>query len=263
MHPLAPYHGPVDTASWDSMLADVRGQIGLASAGKVLASGSGGESRRNWVYSAPIDEAQAEALVAYWLAVGARVGYPALLSAARGFYSRADGRIKALSSSGPSGIARIIDEGVAALEKVQAFKDKRMAGIYRGLGMNRRADEIETAQQLAYQQSNAYIIGGTVKGAAKDVAAGLEKAGRILTNKKPPGTPDWLWWLQRNAVWLGVGALTLGVGYFYLRPVLAPLFKVRDAAAAASSRAADKAVARIDQVARNPRRRRRLRRSRR
>ena len=259
MYALSPYHGPVDTASWASMLADVRGQISLASAGKVLASSAGGESRRNWVYSAPIDEAQAEALVAYWLAVGARVGYPSLLSAARGFYSRADGRIKALSSSGPSGIARIIDEGVAALDKVKAFEDKRMAGIYRGLGQHRRADEIGRAQALASQQSNAYILTGTAKDTAKKVGQGLEKAGRLLTNEKPTGTPEWLWWLQRNALWLGVGALTLGVGYFYLRPVLAPLLKVRDAAAAASSRAADKAVARIDQVARNPRRRRRLR----
>jgi hypothetical protein len=263
MYALSPYSGPVDTASWDTILADVRRQIGLASAGKVLASSAGGESHRNWTYTAPVDEATAEALVAYWLAVGARVGYPKLLSAARGFYKRADGRIKVLSSGDTSAIANVIDEGVAALEQVQAFRDKRMAGIYRGLGENRRADEIERAQQLAYQQSNAYIIAGTAKDTAKDIAKGLEKAGRIITNKKPPGTPDWLWWLQRNAVWLGVGALTLGVAYFYLRPVLAPLLKVRDAAAAASSRAADKAVSRIDQVARNPRRRRRLRRSRR
>lgn len=263
MYALSPYHGPVDTASWDSMLADVRRQIADASAGKVLASSAGGESHRNWTYTAPVDEATAEALVAYWLAVGARVGYPSLLSAARGFYSRADGRIKLLSSGDASGIRKVIDEGVAALDKAQAFKDKRMAGIYRGLGMKRRADEIDRAQQLAYQQSNLYIIEGTAKGAAKDVMTGLEKAGRIITNKKPPGTPAWLWWLQRNAFIVGVGALALGAAYFYLRPVLAPLFKVRDAAAAASSRAADKAVARIDQVARNPRRRRRLRRNRR
>jgi hypothetical protein len=262
MYALSPYHGPVDTLSWDGVLADVRRQIGLAASGKTLASSAGGESHKNWFYTAPIDEASAEALVAYWMAVGARVGYPKLLQEARRFYKRADGRIKLLSSGDTSGIANVIDEGVAALEKVEAFRDKRMAGIYRGLGQNRRADEIDRAQQLAFQQSNAYIIGGTIKGTAQDIGKGLEKVGRVLTNKKPPGTPDWLWWLQRNAVWLGVGALTLGVGYFYLRPVLAPLFKVRDAAAAASSRAADKAVARIDQVARNPRRRR-LRRSRR
>jgi hypothetical protein len=263
MHYLAPYGGPVDTASWDSILSDVRTQIGNASAGRVLASGSGGESHRTWSYSAPVDEATAEALVAYWLAVGARVGYPGLLSAARSFYARADGRVKLLSSSDASRITSVIDEGVRALDAVNAFKDKRMAGIYRGLGMNRRADEIKQSQDLAYQQSNAYIIKGTIKDSAKKVGKGLEKVGRVITNEKPPGTPTWLWWIQRNAILLGVGAATLGVAYIYLRPVLAPLFKVRDAAAAASGRAADKAVARIDQVARNPRRRRRLRRSRR
>lgn len=264
MHYLAPYAGPVDTASWDSILADVRKQIGNASAGRVLASSAGGESHRNWTYSAPVDEATAEALVAYWLAVGARVGYPALIASARSFYTRADGRVKLLSTSDASRITSVIDEGIRALDAVNAFKDKRMAGIYRGLGANRRADEIQRSQDLAYQQSNAYIvIEGTKANARKGIAA-LDKVGRYITNEKPPGMPNWLWWLKRNALMLGVGAVVLGVGYLYLKPVLAPLFKVRDAAAAASSRAADKAVARINQVAQNPRRRRRrLRRSRR
>jgi len=258
MYPLAAYHGPVDTLSWDKVLADVRRQIGLASAGKVLASSSGGEMHRNWFQTAPVDEASAEALVAYWLAVGARVGYPSLLSAARGFYSRADGRIKALSSGDASGIRNVIDEGVRALDAANAFRDKRMAGIYRGLGMNRRAEEIERAQALAYQQSNAYIIGGTVKGVATDVATGLEKAGRVITNKKPPGTPEWLWWFQRN-LWLALGVGAVGIAaWIYLKPVLAPLFKVRDAAAAASQRASDKAITSLGSVARNPRRRRRF-----
>jgi hypothetical protein len=258
MYPLAAYHGPVDTATSDTNIADERRQIGLASAGKVLASSAGGESHRNWTYTAPVDEATAEALVAYWLAVGARVGYPSLLSAARGFYSRADGRIKALSSGDVSGIRNVIDEGVRALDGASAFKDRRMAGVYRGLGQNRRAEEIERAQALAYQQSNAYIIAGTAKDTAKDIAAGLEKAGRIITNKTPPGTPDWLWWLQRN-VWLMLGVGAAGIAaWIFLKPVLAPILGVRDAAAAASRRASDKAITSLGSVARNPRRRRRF-----
>jgi hypothetical protein len=225
----------------------VRRQIGLASAGRVLASSAGGESHRNWFYSAPVDEASAEALVAYWLAVGARVGYPALLVDARRFYTRADGRIKALSSSDASGISNVIDEGVAALERVKAFQDRRMAGIYRGLGMNRRADEIERAQQLAYQQSNAYVVIEGTKDVARKGARGLEKAGRVLRNEPPPGTPRWLWWIQRNALFLGIGAVALGVAYLYLSPFLAPLLKARDAA-----------VARIGTATKNPRRRRRF-----
>jgi hypothetical protein len=260
MYALAPYHGPVDTLAWDNVLAEVRAQISAATAGKVLTSSAGGGlTTKNWFYTAPVDEASAEALAAYWLAVGARVGYPALLTAARGFYTRAAGRYKWASSGSASGIAGIIDEAVRALDASGAYKDRRMAGIYRGLGMNRRASAIEQAQALAYQQSDLRILTDTAKETAKDVAKIGEKAGRIITNKKPPGTPDWLWWIQRN-VWLmvGVGAASIAA-WLFLKPILAPVLGVRDAAAAASRRAADKAVARIGTVARNPRRRRRLR----
>jgi len=244
------------------MLADARRQIGNASAGRVVAVAGSGESHRSWTYSAPVDVAQAEALVAYWLAVGARVGYPALLAEARRFYSRADGRIKVLSSGSPAEIATVINEGVAALDGVKAFQDRRMAGIYRNLGQNRRADDIERAQALAYQQSNAYVVIEGTKDVARKGGAALEKAGRLLRDERPKGTPPWLWWLQKNAIWLGVGAVTLGVAYLYLAPILAPLLRVRSAAAAAAGRAADRAVGRMDQVAKNPRRRRRFNRRR-
>ena len=257
MYPLAAYHGSVDTASWDTILADVRRQIGNESAGTVLASSTGGEAHRNWTQVAPVDAATAEAQVAYWLAVGARVGYPSLLSAARGFYVRADGRVKALSSGDVSGIRNVIDEGVRALDGANAFRDRRMAGVYRGLGLNRRAEAIERSQALARQQSDLYILTQTTKDTVKDVAKIGEKVGNIIGDKKPPGTPDWLWWFQRN-LWFVVGGSVAAIAaWLFLKPVLAPLFGVRDAAAAASRRASDKAITSLGSVAKNPRRRRR------
>jgi hypothetical protein len=260
MHALAAYHGPVDTLSWDKVLAEVRKQISAATAGRVLSSAvGGGLVTSNWFYTAPTDAASAEAYVAYWLAVGARVGYPALATAARAFYTRAAGRYKWASSGSASGIASVIDEGVRALDAANAYKDRRMAPLYRNFGLNSRADAIERAQGRADEQSSLRILVDTAAASAADVGKGLEKVGRVITNKKPPGTPDWLWWIQRNA-WLVAGLGVAGVAaWFVLGPVLAPILGVRDAAAAASRRAADKAVARIGTVARNPRRRRRLR----
>lgn len=246
------------STAWARVLSEVRKQISAAQAGQALTS-TAGAGTTNWFWSAPTDTAAANALVAYWLAVAARLGYPALLTAAQRFYNTAAGAWTTFASTSPTDIRNVIDLGVAALDSAGAYQDRRLAGIYRAFGQQRRADQIEQAQVLDYSKSTRAIVAGTVKGTAQDIASGLEKAGRVITDKKPPETPDWLWWLQRNAWFVVGGTVAVGALYLFLRPVLAPALRVRDAAAAASSRAADKAVARIGTVARNPRRRRRVR----
>jgi hypothetical protein len=213
----------------------------------------------NWAWSPPTDTAAANALVAYWLAIAARLGSPQLLAASKGFYATAAGAWTTFASGSPSAIAAVLNQGVAALDSVGAYKDRRFAGIYRAFGQAQRADLIEREKALAYERSTTAIVAGGVKGTAADVAKIAEAAGRVITDKKPPGTPDWLWWLQRNAWFVVGGTVAVGALYLFLRPVLAPALGVRDAAAAASRRLASKATARIGTVAANPRRRRRLR----
>jgi hypothetical protein len=243
--------------SWSQVLAEARTQINAAASQQYLTA-TNAVVTKNWFWSSPTTVAAANALVAYWLALGARLGYPALLTSARSFYAAAS------QSTVPdvrvAQIQKVIAQGVGALDAAGGLKDRRLAGIYRGLGEIAKADRIDSAQWRAFEQSGIGIAAGTAKGTAVDVAKIAEKAGRVITDKKPPGTPAWLWFLQRNAWFVAGGALALGIAYVYLRPVLAPLTRVRDAAAAASSRAADKAVARIGTVARNPRRRRQSRR---
>jgi len=246
------------SAAWDRVLREVRAQISAAVAGQTLTS-TAGAGTTNWFWSPPTDVAAANALVAYWLAVGARLGYPGLVAPAQRFYAAAAGAWTTFASTAATDIAGIIDQGVVALDSVGAYKDRRFAGIYRAFGQQRRADQIAATQALDYQRSTQAIVAGTVKGTAADIAKIAESAGRVITDKKPSGTPDWLWWLQRNAWFVVGGTVAVGALYLFLKPVLAPAVGVRDAAAAAARRAAGKATARLSTVASNPRRRRRLR----
>lgn len=242
--------------SWEQVLAEVRAQIS-ASLNQQYVTSVTTVPTKNWFWTAPTSVAAANALAAYWLAVGSRLGYPALLASARSFYATASKSWPTLSSTDVSQIQVVLERAVIALDAAGGLKDRRLAGVYRGLGQSAKATAIEASQQRAYEQSAVGIAAGTVKGTATDVAKVGESVGRVITGKKPPGTPAWLWFLQRNAWFLVGGAVVLGAAYVYLRPVLAPLSKVRDAAAGASRRAADIAAARLDRVARNRRRSRR------
>lgn len=242
--------------TWAQVSAEVRAQLEAASAGQVIASPQAIVTK-NWFWTAPTNTASAYALSAYWLAVAARVGYPSLVNPARAFFAEASRT--AVPSMDPAAIKAVLSKAVVALDAAGGLKDRRLAGVYRGMGEWSKASSIERAQALEYQQSTRGILTGTVKGTATDVAAIGEQAGRVITGKKPPGTPEWLWFLQRNAWFLIGGTVAVGALYLFLRPVLAPLTGVRDAAAAASRRASDKAIERIERVARNPRRRRRSR----
>jgi enamine deaminase RidA (YjgF/YER057c/UK114 family) len=244
------------TLSWNDVLAEIRAQIDAAAAGKLIASPQSVVTK-NWFWTAPSNTVSAYALVAYWFAVAARVGYPALLQEARRYYAEATSR--SVPSIATADIQRVLARAVTALDAAGGLKDRRLAGVYRGLGEWSKAASIASAQQRAYEQSGIGIAAGGIIGTGADLIKIGEKAGRVITDKKPPGTPQWLWFLQRNAWFLVGGTVAVGALYLFLKPVLAPLTGVRDAAAAASRRAAGKAVERIERVARNPRRRRRSR----
>jgi hypothetical protein len=263
------YGAPVAKMSWEKALGLAREQLYAARAGRTIPSlqGSGGVVIPNYFSLAPISVEAAYLHKAYWLAAAARLGYPGLLGPAQKALDDAisERGLGVWSDDDVSKISQVMKTGSTALDSVGGTKDRRLASAYLKFGGGAKSGEIETSQRYDYETSTPYwVIEGTKDVGRRGVEA-LDRAGRILRDERPPGTPKWLWWLQRNALWLGVGAVTLGVAYVYLRPVLAPLLKVRDAAAAASTRAADKAAGRLDQVARNRRRnpRRRIRRSRR
>jgi hypothetical protein len=237
------------STTYTAQLALVGEQITAATKGQFLATYNT-ITHPGSFWNAPATVGAANLLAAYWLAVAARLGYTSLLPAANRFYQTA----RAASSSGSADARKsVLQSAVASLDQSGAKADKRLAPIYVVLGGGQSSDRLALADQLAYDQSTRGKIVGAAGATLKTVGSGLETGGRLLTGQRPPETPPWLWWLQRNAFWLGVGAVTLGVGYVYLRPVLAPLTRVRDAAASASQRMADKAVARISS---NPRRNR-------
>ena len=87
--------------AWADVLKAVRAQISAAVQGKTLrAVNEAGTT--NWFWTPATDTAAANALVAYWLAVAARLGSPQLLAAAQGFYATASGAWTSLASSSPS-----------------------------------------------------------------------------------------------------------------------------------------------------------------
>lgn len=227
---------------WEDSLKAVRTQIGYAVAGKRVASVAAAGAT-NWFWSSPTDVASALAVGAYWLAVGARLGYPGLVAPARALYDEAKSAWKWTSSGSATAIRTTLDRAVSALDAVGGTKDLRLAPIYRVFGIIRDPTGVERAQARATEASLTGQLVGAAKASAADVTKGLETTGRLITDKKPPGTPDWLWWIQRNGFWLAVAGGVGLVGYVYLSPILAPLGRVRQAAT----------------LAHNPRRRRRSR----
>lgn len=238
------FGSPVSKLSDDEMIRLAREQIDLATAGQTVASASNVVTPSGLV-SAPTDTRRANAFVAYWLAVGARIGYANLLPAARRFVEEASGTFWA--SEDTAKIRSIVRDGVQALDAVGGVKDRRLAGIYKVFQIGGRIEDIDLSKQYAYETSYTYVVTeGT-----KDVGRKLKRVAsgeNPLAKKRPPGVPAWLWWLKQNA-WIAVGVGAVGlVGFVYLRTVLTPVLAARRAAKALSGPKA------------NPRRNRRSRR---
>ena len=82
-----------------------------------------------------------------------------------------------------------------------------------------------------YQQSARGIITGTVKGSIRDATKAASQAsdvvkrgGALITGERPDDVSPTSWWIQKNAVRIGVGLIGVAV----LAYVFRPYFKAAD-----------------------------------
>lgn len=240
-----------ENTTYTKQLDQTAQQLRLASEGKFIkAYNEVTHSGSFW--NAPSTVGGANLRAAYWLAIAARLGYTQVLGDANQFYKAAQ---RNSSATGQSERVAVLKAAVGALDRVGANKDKRVAPLYSLLGSAQDASRLALSTQLQYEQSTGGQLWEATKQTAKDVSNPLQTAAALWSGKKPPGESDMGWMLKKALFWTAIiGGVGL-VGYFYVRPLLAPLTRVRDAAARAGHRAAAKAEEKLDRLASNPRRR--------
>ena len=192
-------------------------------------------------WSAPTSVWAAYHRAAYWLAVGARVlvargqrNEAARLLSASAQYSR-QGRVssttRAFIFTGSTEAAAQIQQQAAQLASAAGLPD---IAVILTQGSSYEAQQ--AARSYEYQRSARGVVTGTVKGTARDaIKAGetgakiAQRGGQYITGERPQGTTEIGWWIERNAVRLGVGLVAVSVAAWVLRPYL-------QAARAAASR---------------------------
>lgn len=201
---------------YSDQLTDAAAQITAATKGQFLGAYNA-IAHSSAFFNAPATVGSANLLAAYWLAVAARLGYTKLLVQANRAYQAA--RSGSTSSSSVERTA-VLRAAISALDSVGAKSDRRVAPIYALLSSAQSEERQALSEQIAYERSTTGQIVGAAAATGKTLASGLESGGRLLTGERPPGTPPWLWWVQRNAFWATVIGGVGFVGYLYLRPML-------------------------------------------
>ena len=253
---MASYGFTPASTSWSKQSSVVAEQLRLAQQGRFIKAYNEITTPSSF-FVAPSTVRSAYLDAAYWLAVVARLGYTQVLSQANQFYQQAQS-----SSTSTDAAARVapLQRAISALSTSGASRDKRVAPVLATLRTLSGAEALARSSELQAGLSTTGQIRGALTQTAKDVSVPFQTVAAIWSDKKPATMGETEWWLKKHAFWLAVIGGVGVVGYFYLRPLLAPLTRVRDAAAKAGHRIAEKAETRLSRVAANPRRRRAARR---
>lgn len=246
------------STTWTKQAGVVAEQLRLAQQGRFIKTYNEVATPSSF-FTAPSTVRSAYLDAAYWLALAGRLGYTQVLGQAGQFYRQAQ---SASTSTDVAARTAPLRTAIAALTDAGAARDKRAAPIFSVLQTLAGSEALARSSALQAEIGTGGQIKGALQQTAKDTGTPFAAFASYWSGRKPPGMGDTEWWIKKHAFWLAVVGGVGAVGYFYLRPLLAPLTRVRDAAAEAGHRVAEKAETRLSRVGRNPRRRRAPRRRR-
>lgn len=241
------------STTWTNQSQTVAEQLRLASRGSFIKAYNEVTTPGSF-FNAPSSVRSAYLSAAYWLAIAGRLGYTGVLSTAGSLYKQAQ---TASTSTNEAQRRAPLTAAGAALTAAGAAKDKRAAPIFSVLSSLSASEALARSEALQSDISAVGQVKGALAQTARDVRSPFDTVAALWSGKKPKGMSDLEWTLKKYGFWFVVLGGTALVGYVYVRPLLAPLTRVRDAAARAGHRAAAKAEGKLDRLASNPRRRRR------
>lgn len=244
------------STTWTKQSSVVAEQLRLAQQGRFIKAYNEVATPSSF-FTAPSTVRSAYLDAAYWLALAGRLGYTQVLGQASQFYRQAQ---SASTSTDAAARKAPLQAATDALTNAGASRDKRVAPILTVLRTLAGSEALTRSADLQAEISTAGQIKGALAQTVKDAGTPFLTLANYWSDRKPSGMGDTEWWIKKHAFWLAVIGGTAAVGYLYLRPLLAPLTRVRDAAAKAGHRVAEKAETRLSRVGRNPRRRRAARR---
>jgi hypothetical protein len=200
-----------------------------ASAGNDWPADYGGHP--NEVYLSPTNTYGAMLKTAYWLAVAARYGHPALLTESERLQKKAYDSILTYAfgsgdnySESVSAIQRIIDGGAASMDAAGARTDGRLTGIYKIFNVQMDPTGISYTKDVRESQSAGRILDNV----GNDITNAVYVLRGLVTGEKPPGMSDTEWFFRKWGLRAGIGVVGVGILMVVGRPYVEIAMKALD-----------------------------------